>query len=413
MSNFRMHLLANCGVINPEDIESYRGAKGYQALKKALTEMKPAAVIDEVKNSGLRGRGGAGFPTGLKWSFTAPLQGEKFLVCNADEGEPGTFKDRPLMEGDPHKIVEGMIIAGYAFGVQKGYIYIRGEYRLSYLRIVHAIDEARCIGFLGKNILGSGFDFEIEVRKGAGAYVCGDETALISSLEGYRGYPRLKPPFPGVKGLWQKPTVVNNVETLANVPLIILNGAKWFRGFGTEKSPGTKLFTISGDVKNPGVYEAELGVTLRELLESAASGMKSSKAVFKTALVGGAAGCFMGTEMLDIKLDYDNLAAQNATLGSGAVMIFSSKHDMRKVLKNILMFFEHESCGQCSPCRIGCKMLNVLLDRCMAGDQPETNLEKMLALSKNMKDSSLCALGQSPIMPLMSAYKYFAAELIK
>ncbi|MDD5092269.1 MAG: NADH-quinone oxidoreductase subunit NuoF [Candidatus Wallbacteria bacterium] len=403
-------VLVNAGVINPESIASCTAAGGYQALRKALRELKPADVTEEVKKSGLRGRGGAGFPTGLKWSFTAPLDGEKYIVCNADEGEPGTFKDRLIMEGDPHKLVEGMTIAGYAIGAGSGFVYIRGEYGLSIRRMNQAVEDARREGFLGKNIMGSGFDFDICVRSGAGAYVCGEETSLINSLEGGRGYPRIKPPFPGVRGLWGRPTVVNNVETIANVPAIIENGAAWFRSFGTEKSSGTKIFCISGAVANPGSVEAGMGITLRELIYTHSGGMKDG-AGFKAALIGGAAGCFVSGDMMDVRMDFEHLAECGAVLGSGAVMVISDRQNIGLVLKKVLEFFRHESCGQCMPCRIGCRMLNVLMDKCLQGKQAKENFGRMMELAEAMKDSSFCALGQSPVMPVKSAHRYFADEI--
>jgi len=401
-------VLKNLGVIDPESIDAYIGVNGYAALKKVLSGMKSNDVVDEIKKSGLRGRGGAGFPTGLKWDFTAILEGEKYIVCNADEGEPGTYKDRYIMEGDPHKLIEGMIIAGYAIGAVKGYIYIRGEYNLSIKRVKKAIEDAKKKGFLGENILNSGFSFTLEVKRGAGAYVCGEETSLINSIESKRGYPRIKPPFPGVEGLWQKPTVVNNVETLANVAPIILNGANWFKGFGTTDSPGTKIFMVFGDVNKPGIVEAEMGTSMKKIIEESAGGVKGE---FKAALIGGAAGSFVTSDMMDIPLDYKSLIGKGAVLGSGAILVINKEKDMKGILKNIIEFFEHESCGQCFPCRLGCKMLDELMGKCINGEDQKENFEKMRQLSLAMKESSLCALGQSPYMPIESAYKYFKSEL--
>ncbi|MDD3625886.1 MAG: NADH-quinone oxidoreductase subunit NuoF [bacterium] len=405
-------LLNNFGKIDPEKIDAYLKVGGYEGLKKALS-MKTSEVIEEVKNSGLRGRGGSGFPTGLKWSFTAPIKGEKFILCNADEGEPGTFKDRPLMEGDPHKVLEGMAIAGYAIGAEKGFIYIRGEYYRSIDRVRKAIKQAEEKGLLGEKINKSDFNFKIEVRIGAGAYVVGEETALIESLEGHRGNSRVKPPFPGQKGIWQVPTIVNNVETFANVPGIIKNGAKWFKGYGTEKSPGTKIFVLSGKVKNPGVVEAPMGVTLKDLIFKFAGGMKDGKK-FKAALLGGAAGAFVNEKMLDLKMDYDNLMANGAVLGSGAIMVMDEDDCLFDILKNQMEFFCHESCGQCLPCRVG----NAAILKLLKNIEKKKNLtgkewDVIIQTAKTMKETSLCALGQSPILPISSLLKNFEKEIKK
>ena len=410
-SNYKI-VLENVGNIDPMKTEDYISHGGYRALRKALTELKPEEVIDEVKNSNLRGRGGAGFPTGLKWSFTAPIEEEKYVLCNADEGEPGTFKDRLLMEGDPHKLIEGMIITGYAIGAKKGFIYIRGEYKNSIDTVKHAVEEAREKGYLGENIQGSGFNFDIDVMMGAGAYVCGEETALIESLEGKRGNPRIKPPFPGTSGIWNKPTVVNNVETLGNIPAIIANGANWFKSIGPEKSPGTKVFSILGQVNNPGAVEAPMGITLRELIYDYGKGIKDNKK-FKAALVGGAAGVFLPESMLDIKMDYDTLKENDAVLGSGAVLVMNENADIFDMLINVMEFFKHESCGQCSPCRIGNPMILKILGQIKSGKgSKEHNWNVILKTAEAMKETSLCALGQSAIMPLSSAYKHFNNELM-
>ncbi len=403
-------VLENAGRIDPLSIKEYMNSGGYEALKKALS-MQSSAVVDEVKRSGLRGRGGAGFPTGLKWSFTAPLQGQKYILCNADEGEPGTFKDRLVMEGDPHKLIEGMIIAGYAIGASEGFIYIRGEYYASIEKIEKAIAAAEAEGLLCEKVLGKEFAFKLSVRKGAGAYVCGEETALIESMEGKRGNPRVKPPFPGVSGLWGRPTVVNNVETLANIPYIIKNGADAFRKIGTEKSPGTKVFLLSGKVKEPKAIEAPMGTTLRQLIYDLGGGLAGG-IKFKCALVGGAAGAFLGEDMLDVPMDYDNLLAKGAVLGSGVVMVLSEKEEVMPVLKNLMEFFVHESCGQCAPCRTGNKMILDLLGRIEAGKiAAEKGFEMILKAASTMKETSLCALGQSPILPISSALKYYSREL--
>ena len=405
-------VLANSGLIDPENIEEYIAVNGYEALGKAVTELGRDAIISIVKKSGLRGRGGAGFPTGLKWSFTAPLEETpKYLVCNADEGEPGTFKDRLIMEGDPHKLIEGMAIAGFAIGAEKGFVYIRGEYHLSIERMRKAIEDARKYGILGENIFGSGFNFDIEIKVGAGAYVCGEETALINSLEGGRGNPRVKPPFPGVKGLWQKPTVVNNVETLANVPAIILNGADWYRSFGVESAPGTKVYTILGHVNNPGLIEVEMGTPLRDIIYKYAGGVKGG--AFKTALIGGAAGAFVGEDMLDIPMDYDSLGEYKAVLGSGAILVMNETTCVVDMLKNVLKFFKHESCGKCTPCRVGTKQLYSIIDGITKGKGTEKDYNQLLSVSEAMKYTSLCALGQSPYLVIHSAAKYFEDEIME
>ena len=404
-------VLSNSGIIDPENIEEYIAVEGYEAFATAVTEKKPEEIVEIVKESGLRGRGGAGFPTGLKWSFTAPLENKpKYIVCNADEGEPGTFKDRLIMEGDPHKLLECMVIAAYAIGAEKGYIYIRGEYKLSIERTQKAIEDARKYGLLGEDIFGSGFDFDIEIRIGAGAYVCGEETALINSLEGGRGNPRVKPPFPGQKGLWQQPTVVNNVETLSNVPSIILNGADWFKEMGTEKSTGTKVYTILGHVNNPGLIEVEMGTPLKEIIYKYAGGVSGE---FKCALVGGAAGAFLGKDMLDVKMDYDHLGKYMAVLGSGAILVMNQEACVVDMLKNVMEFFRHESCGKCTPCRVGNVHLCNMLDEISGGKGKSEYIDKMLSLSKSMQQSSLCALGQSPYLVIESAIKNFEDEILE
>jgi|SRR5690554_428646 len=409
LSTQKRVVLEHSGIINPESIDEYLGYDGYEAWLKALLKMKPEEIVEEVKNSGLRGRGGAGFPTGLKWSFTAPLKDEqKYLLVNADEGEPGTFKDRLIMEGDPHKLLEGMMIAGYAIGATVGYIYIRGEYKLCIDRLRKAIDMAYEYGFLGKNIFESGFDFDIDIKIGAGAYVCGEETAMIESLEGKRGNPRVKPPFPGVAGIWQKPTVVNNVETISNVPSIILKGAEWFKTIGTPESCGTKVYTIMGDVQNPGLCEVDMGTTLREIIDHYGGGMLHGKK-FKAALVGGAAGAFIPPHLLDVKMDFHNLAEFKAVLGSGAILVMSEEKCIAEMLWSILRFFRHESCGKCSPCSKGTELLYRLITRVLRCKGSESDLQQMLSVSEGMQ-VSLCALGQSPQMPIRSALQYFPED---
>ncbi len=404
-------VLENCGRIDPESIDEYIAAGGFEALEKALTSMTPEQVIDEVELSQLRGRGGAGFPTGMKWRFAARAKGEeKFIICNADEGEPGTFKDRLIMEGDPHRIVEAMTIAGYAVGANKGYIYIRGEYPLSIQRLSKAIENARSYGLLGKNILGSGFSFDIEIKKGAGAYVCGEETALIESLEGKRGHPRNKPPFPVTEGLWRKPTVVNNVETLANIPPIIKKGAAWFRSFGPVGNTGTKVFTLLGDVVEPGSVEVEMGTPLSELIFEYGGGIKGGRK-FKAALIGGAAGAFIGQELIDIHLDYDSMREFGAVLGSGAILVMSDRACIVDMLRSVLLFFRHESCGKCAPCRIGTDRLVRLIELIACGKGRRKHIEIMKEIVEAMRTSSFCPLGQSVYTPVSSALRFFEEEI--
>jgi len=406
-------ILQNCGVINPGNIDEYIGRGGYKALEKALFQMKPREVMEEVKRSGLLGRGGAGFPTGVKWDISArTASDEKYIICNADEGEPGTFKDRVIMEGDPHRVVEGMLLAGYAVGANKGFIYIRGEYTLSIQRMKRAIEQAYKYNLLGSNILETSFSFDIEMKKGAGAYICGEETALIESLEGKRGEPRNKPPYPGTYGLWGKPTVVNNVETLANIPSILINGADWFRSLGTRETSGTKLYTILGHVINQGVIEVETGITLRELVFDYGGGMKDGRE-FKAALVGGAAGCFLGKDMLDVKMDYATLKSYKAVLGSGAVLVMDSSTCIVDMLRSILGFFRHESCGKCVPCRMGTDKLYELITEISTGKGMKPYPDLMLDLAQMMNKASFCPMGQSVLLPLSSAFKYFEDEIME
>ncbi len=405
-------VLKNCGLIDPESLEEGIGGGAYQGLEKLITEnLSPQQVTDEITSSGLRGRGGAGFPTGKKWSFTAAGE-EKYLICNADEGEPGTFKDRLILEGDPHRLIEGMILAGYAIGATKGYIYIRGEYHLSIERTERAIEQARAAGILGKMILGSDICFDIEIKKGAGAYVCGEETALIESIEGKRGYPRLKPPYPGAIGLWGKPTVVNNVETLANVPPILANGADWFRSFGTTTCPGTKVYTILGHAETPGLIEVEMGTPLREIIYEYGGGVRGGKR-FKAALIGGAAGAFVDASGLDLAMDYDSLAEYAAVLGSGAILVLDEDASIVELLHGILRFFVHESCGQCSPCRSGTERLLAILDRIRAGEGRKDDPDLLLRVAETMRETSLCPLGQSPVIPIETALRGFREEFLE
>jgi len=397
--------------LDPENIDEVLALGGYRALEKVFErKMSSQDVIAAVKESGLRGRGGAGFPTGLKWDFTAKAEGaEKYVICNADEGEPGTFKDRLILEGDPHKLIEAMTIAAYAVGAGRGYVYIRGEYQLSIDRLQNAIEQARSYNLLGEDILESGFSFDLEIKKGAGAYICGEETSLIESLEGKRGNPRIKPPYPVTHGLWQKPTLVNNVETLASIPFIIEQGGAAFAAIGPQRSPGTKVFTVLGHVENPGLIEVEMGTSLREIIYSYGGGIKAGKK-FKAALLGGAAGVFVPEEMLDVSMDFESLKEKKAVLGSGAVLVMDESASIVEMLVSILKFFAHESCGQCAPCRIGTMQLLKTVLNLKQGKASAADLETMAKLVSMMQAASLCPLGQSPIMPVMSALEHFRAE---
>ncbi len=397
-------VLANVGKYeNPERVEEYEQRGGYQGLNHALM-MQPGEVVREVEKSGLRGRGGAGFPTGEKWSFTAPLEGEKVIICNADEGEPGTFKDRIILEEDPHKVLEGITIAGYAVGAQKGYIYVRGEYYKSIERLKNALKEAKRKGYIGEKTWGTHFPFDIVIRVGAGSYVCGEETAMLTSLEGKRGNPRMKPPYPGTEGLWKNPSVVNNVETLANVPPIMVNGADWYKSIGAKKSPGTKIFTVSGKVETPGYYELPMTVTLKDLIYEYAGGIKNSKE-FKAALVGGAAaGAFMGKDNLDVQLNFEDLAERGGCLGSGAVLVLDEDDSLLDVLKNIMEFYVHESCGLCTPCRVGNVRILEIINSLIEGNGAENGYQRMLKIAHVMDKTCFCPLGKSPIVPLRTAF---------
>lgn len=409
--------LKNVGRINPAKIEDYMAAGGYKALKQAL-QMPPEKIVYELIQSGLRGRGGAGFSAGLKKKFTSEaacvlLECMRFIVCNADEGEPGTFKDRIIMEGDPHLLIEGMIIAAYAVGAQKGYIYIRGEYHKSIDMTRKALGQTKANGFLGDNILGSGYSLDIDVKLGGGSYLCGEEFTLLESIEGKRGYPRIKPPYPAQKGLFGMPTLINNVETLSHIPAIILNGAKWYKSIGTDQSPGTKIFSISGDVNNPGNFEVEMGVRLKELIFNLAGGIKDDKK-FKTALIGGAAGTFVPESFLDVRMGFESLREKDAVLGSGAIIVMAEDKPIRDMLHSILRFFGHESCGKCVPCRVGTRHLLILLEKIIAEgpNNHSSDIDALLEQSELMAKTSLCPLGQSPVLPIKSAVRYFREELI-
>jgi len=403
-------VLSNCGVIDPEKIEEYIATGGYEALGKAVTEMTPDAVIDAVKRSGLRGRGGAGFPTGIKWSAVRTASDpERYVVCNADEGEPGTFKDRLILEGDPHKLLEAMAITGYAVGAHVGIIYIRGEYQLSIARTERAIRDAESMGILGERVFDTDFSFRVEVRPGAGAYVCGEETALLESLEGKRGWPRIKPPYPVTCGLWAKPTVVNNVETLANVPDIVRLGPAWYRTLGTPTCPGTKVYTILGNIRYPGLVEVEMGTPLRVLVHELGGGLLPGRTL-KGILVGGAAGAFLAPTELDVRLDFDSLAERAAVLGSGAVLVMDESACMVDMLSSVLRFFRHESCGQCAPCRSGTDVLVRLIANLQTATADRRTLDQMVQIVDAMRAASLCPLGQSVALPVRTAFAAFRDE---
>jgi NADH-quinone oxidoreductase subunit F len=395
-------LTANCINETPTQLPDYEAQGGYDGLKIALSR-SPSQAIAEVKSAGLVGRGGAAFPTGIKWGSASAAPGEtRYVVCNADESEPGTFKDRVLMEGDPHLLLEGMIIAAFATGAHHGYIYIRGEYPYIYRIVSHAVSAARKAGYLGENIQGSGFDFDIELRLGAGAYICGEETALFESIEGKRGFPRLKPPFPTTHGLFNQPTVVNNVETLCNVPFIIKHGAEAYRQIGTESSPGTKLFCLSGDILRPGVYEIPFGVTLRELLFELGGGV-SNDGRLQAVLLGGAAGSFALPDQLDVQLSFEDLQAADLQIGSGVVIAFDDTRDLRQVLVQLGRFFAHESCGKCYPCQIGTQRQHEILERIAAGKTLPGDAERLADVGWTMADASLCGLGQTAATAVLSA----------
>ncbi len=404
--------LRNCGVINPENIDEYIGTDGYQALGKALTEMTPDEVIQTLLDSGLRGRGGGGFPTGLKWKLAKGNDADqKYVCCNADEGDPGAFMDRSILEGDPHVIIEAMAIAGYAIGATQGYVYIRAEYPIAVQRLQAAIDQAREYGLLGKNIFGTDFCFDMELRLGAGAFVCGEETALMTSIEGRRGEPRPRPPFPAVKGLFGKPTILNNVETYANVPRIILNGADWFKSMGTEKSKGTKVFALGGKIHNTGLVEIPMGTTLREVVEEIGGGIPNDKK-FKAAQTGGPSGGCIPAEHFDIPIDYDNLIAIGSMMGSGGLIVMDEDTCMVDIAKFFLEFTVDESCGKCTPCRVGTKRLLEMLTKITKGQATLEDIDKMEELCYYIKDNSLCGLGQTAPNPVLSTLKFFRDEYV-
>ncbi|MDF2987299.1 MAG: Respiratory-chain dehydrogenase domain 51 kDa subunit [Eubacterium sp.] len=402
--------LRNCGRINPENIDEYIAFDGYKALEKVLTEMSPDVVIDTIKKSGLRGRGGGGFPTGIKWEFAAKqVADQKYVCCNADEGDPGAFMDRSVLEGDPHSLIEAMSIAGYAIGATEGFIYVRAEYPIAVKRLQIAIEQAKEYGILGDNVLGTGHKFDLEIRLGAGAFVCGEETALMTSIEGHRGEPRPRPPFPAVKGLWQKPTILNNVETYANIPVIILKGADWFSGIGTEKSKGTKVFALGGKIINTGLVEVPMGTTLREVVYDIGGGIPKGKK-FKAAQTGGPSGGCIPASHLDTPIDYDSLIALGSMMGSGGLIVMDEDNCMVDIAKFFLEFTVDESCGKCPPCRIGTKRMHEILERITEGKGEQGDIEKLELLAKNIKASALCGLGQTAPNPILSTLKYFRDE---
>ena len=404
--------LANCGVINPEDINEYIAYDGYQALAKCLTQLTPEQVVQIVKDSGLRGRGGGGFPTGLKWSFTAANQADqKYVVCNADEGDPGAFMDRSVLEGDPHCLIEAMTICGYATGATEGYVYVRAEYPIAVARLQIAINQAKEMGLLGKDIFGSGFDFDLHIKLGAGAFVCGEETALMTSIEGNRGEPRPRPPYPAVKGLFGKPTTENNVETFANIPAIIRNGGEWFASMGTEKSKGTKVFALGGKIANTGLVEIPMGTTLRDIIYEIGGGIPGGKK-FKAAQTGGPSGGCIPASLIDTPIDYDNLTAIGCMMGSGGLIVMDEDNCMVDIAKFFLDFTVDESCGKCTPCRVGTKRLREMLDKITDGKATLEDLDKLEELCHYIKDNSLCGLGQTAPNPVLATLKFFRDEYV-
>ncbi|MFB3880457.1 MAG: NADH-quinone oxidoreductase subunit NuoF [Armatimonadota bacterium] len=403
-------VLRNCGIIDPASIEEYIARDGYQALAKAVTQMTPEQVIEEVKASGLRGRGGAGFPAGIKWDFVRKAEGApKWVVCNADEGDPGAFMDRSVLEGDPHSIIEAMAIAGYAVGSNQGYVYVRAEYPLAVDRLTIAIQHAREQGLLGTNLFGSGFDFDLDIRIGAGAFVCGEETALMASLEGRRGEPRPRPPFPAQKGLWAKPTLLNNVETYANVPPIILNGSAWFASIGTERSKGTKVFALAGAVNNTGLVEVPMGTSLRTIIFDIGGGIRN-KRKFKAAQSGGPSGGCLPASLLDVPVDYESLKQHGAIMGSGGLIVMDEDNCMVDLARFFLHFVQEESCGRCTPCRIGTKRMLELLNKITAGEGRPEDVEMLEYLGKWVAETSLCGLGQTAPNPVLSTIRHFREE---
>jgi NADH-quinone oxidoreductase subunit F/NADP-reducing hydrogenase subunit HndC len=403
-------VLRNCGFINPENIKEYIARDGYEALAKALTEMTPEQVIEEVKASGLRGRGGGGFPTGLKWGFARAAKGDKkYVICNADEGDPGAFMDRSILEGDPHALIEGMAIAGYAIGADEGYIYVRAEYPLAIKRLKIAIAQAHEMGLLGEDIFRSGFNFKLNIKEGAGAFVCGEETALIASIEGRRGEPRVRPPFPANKGLWGKPSNVNNVETFANVSKIIAKGSQWYASMGTEKSKGTKVFALTGKVKNTGLAEVTMGLTLREIIFDIGGGIINNKK-FKAVQIGGPSGGCIPEELLDLPIDYDSLIQAGAMMGSGGLVVMDEDTCMVELARFFLNFTQLESCGKCTPCREGTKIMLDILERITKGEGKEGDIELLQSLAETIKSTALCGLGQTAPNPVLATLRYFRDE---
>lgn len=404
-------LTKDFGLKNLFKIEVYLEQGGYKAVEKALRQMKPAEVVDEVKKANLRGRGGAGFPAGVKWGFVPQKTDKpKYLCVNADEGEPGTFKDRYIMSHSPHLLIEGIIIASYGVGIHSAFIYIRGEYEAVAERLEQALSDAQAKGFLGKNIIGSGFDLDVVVHRGAGAYICGEETALLESLEGKRGHPRLKPPFPASIGLFQCPTVINNVETLANVPVIILNGAEWFVKKGLPKDGGTRIFGVSGMVKNPGIYELPLGTNLRKIIFEVAGGMRDGKTL-KAVIPGGMSAPILKADEIDLAMDFDSLAGAGSMLGSAAIIVIDQETPILEVLKAVAKFYSHESCGQCTPCRIGTSWINKIVGRIAGGKGQKDDLDTIIRLAENIKGKTLCPLGDAAALPLLSLCRKFRQEL--
>ena len=403
--------LRNCGHIDPEQIEQYVATDGYQALNKVITTMSPDDVIQTMLDSGLRGRGGAGFPTGLKWKFASGNRGnvQKFVCCNADEGDPGAFMDRSVLEGDPHAVLEAMAIAGYAIGSNMGYIYVRAEYPLAITRLRIAIEQAKELGVLGDNIFGTDFSFDIDLRLGSGAFVCGEETALMTSIEGNRGEPRPRPPFPAVKGLFESPTILNNVETWANIPRIIMNGPEWFAGMGTEKSKGTKVFCLGGKINNTGLVEIEMGTTLKEVIEEIGGGIPNGKA-FKAAQTGGPSGGCISTVNYEVPIDYDNLISIGSMMGSGGLIVMDEDNCMVDIAKFFLDFTVDESCGKCTPCRLGTKRLYEIMEKITKGEASMKDLEHLDELAAFIKDNALCGLGQTTPNPVLSTLRYFRDE---
>jgi len=403
-------VLHNCGHIDPERIDEYLANDGYSGIEKALKTMSPQEVVEEIKTAALRGRGGAGFPAGLKWQFAASAPGDKkYVICNADEGDPGAFMDRSVLEGDPHAVIEGMLACGYAIGSDEGYVYVRAEYPLAIKRLQIAIDQARDAGYLGENILGSGFSFDLKIKAGAGAFVCGEETALMNSIEGKRGMPRPRPPFPATSGLWGKPTNINNVETLANVPQILRNGSQWYASMGTENSKGTKVFALTGKVNNTGLVEVPMGITMREIIFDIGGGIQKGKQ-FKAVQIGGPSGGCLPEELLDLPVDYDSLIEAGAMMGSGGLVVMDEDTCMVDIARFFLSFTQKESCGKCTPCREGTKRMLEILERITAGKGEEGDIERLESLGQVIKDTSLCGLGQTAPNPVLSTLRYFRHE---